>query len=606
MKKKNTTSLTLLIVIVFLMLGFSACQKLSITNLKANNNLKLGNGYYQEEKFKKAAEAYEKALALNPELKMIYFHVATSYASAYKPMKDEFNLSPLLEKIRSQDETKFFAFLDCRSGNVEKYLLDKLKQELEKDCIIQEIAYNAEDHTQTITALTDFLAADAEPAAEEAAEGETPAAEPAAEKAAVPTEAAAGEEGAEEEAPAPTEKLYVISGFPYELFYRDEEELTENFKQLAPGINTLVTENNFKCVFFYPPELGDALADTVGVVGVKTPHLHKYSLFGEIAIHYLGLARELDSENIKIAHVLGDLYEKMNQIDKAEAAYLEIMEKSEENPKTYYVLANFYQNHGELKKAEAMYKRRIEMDPENPEGYHYIAGYYQNRSMWYEAIENYELRISAYIDPGIVKTHREVLTLNEDVDKIKGKKQYLSNVRKNKAIPAAQRNELGAKIQKELDELGTEAELATKIEEKRKEVAALRTEAEGKIAEFPQEKKNQIAEAYYMLGLVLWNQSHQTSPEYMGPKERMLVIEKGMAVLNKANELRENYYEPWAIIALLHLQKITANPLKEVEYRAQWKVAYDKAISIRERNMKRERLRQELEQMGETAAEEGQ
>ena len=192
--KKNTTSLTLLIVIVFLMLGFSACQKLSITNLKANNNLKLGNGYYQEEKFKKAAEAYEKAIALNPELKMIYFHVATSYASAYKPMKDEFNLFPLLEKIRNQDEPKFFAFLDCRSGNVEKYLLDKLKQELAKDCIIQEIAYNAEDHTQTLTALTDSLAAAVEPTAEEAAEGETPAAEPAAEKAAVPTEAAAGED----------------------------------------------------------------------------------------------------------------------------------------------------------------------------------------------------------------------------------------------------------------------------------------------------------------------------------------------------------------------------------------------------------------------------
>lgn len=404
--------------IVVLMVGFTACEKLKITNLKANHFLRQGNGFYQEEKFKKAVTAYEQALELNPELTHIFFHLATSYASLYKPMKE-----------------------------------------------------------------------------------------------------------------SETNKEY-----------------------------------------------------------------------GEKALEYLIKAKEQDPENIQIVHVLGDLYEKMNRIDDAEECYLSIMEHSEDNPKAYYVLASFYQNHGKLKKAEEMYKKRIDKAPLNPDGYHYMAGYYQNMKMWYKAIDSYELWISALIDPEIVKVHREVMKLNDDLDKIESKKKYLANVRKNKAIPADQRKEISDRINKELEEIGTEKEIAQKIEDNKKQVDELKKQSEDKVKEFPEDKRWKIAEAYYMLGLVIWNQSHQTSPEYMGPEERLQIITKGMDVLMKSVELRKNYYEPWAIIALLHRQKIKANPLKEAEYLAAWKKAYDKAIKIRDRNLRKDKLRKELEEMGEQAA----
>lgn len=415
--KKNRTSFIVLIMIVVLMVGFTACEKLKITNLKANHFLRQGNGFYQEEKFKKAVGAYEQALELNPELTHIYFHLATSYASLYKPMKE--------------------------------------------------------------------------------------------------------------------------------------------------------TEANKE--------------------------------YGEKALEFLLKAKEHDPENIQVVHVLGDLYEKMNKIDDAEQCYLSIMDESEDNPKAFYVLASFYQNHGKTKKAEEMYKKRIEMEPDNPEGYHYMAGYYQNLNMWYKAVDSYELWISALIDPEIVKVHREVMKLNDDLDKIESKKKYLANVRKNKAIPADQRKEITARINKELEEIGTEVEIAKKIEDNKAQVEELRKQAEGKIKEFPEEKRWKISEAYYMLGLVVWNQSHQTSPEYMGPEERLQIIAKGMEVLNKSVELRKNYYEPWAIIALLHRQKIKANPLKEAEYLAAWQKAYDKAIKIRDRNLRKDKLRKELEEMGTQA-----
>ncbi|MCI0470385.1 MAG: tetratricopeptide repeat protein [Candidatus Aminicenantes bacterium] len=416
--KKNITSLTLLILIVLLMVGFTACDKLKMSNLRANYYLRQGNGFYQEEKYKKAIEAYEKALSFNQDLKLVYFHLATSYSSLYKPAKE--------------------------------------------------------------------------------------------------------------------------------------------------------TEAN--------------------------------KMYGEKALEYLKKAREFEPDNIQIVHVLGDLYEKMEKIDEAEECYLNIMETSGKNPKVYYVLANFYQTHNQVKKAENMYKQRLDMEPENPEGYHYIAGFYQNQNDWYRSVESYELMISALIDPAAVKVQREIQGYNESLDKIKSKKEYMANVKKNAAIPADQRNEIVAKITKELEEIGSEAEIAKKIEEKKKEVAQLKKQADIKVMSLPEAKKDAVAEAYYMLGLVLWNQSHQTSPEYMGPQERMQVIAKGIEASQKAVELKKNYYEPWSIVALLHLQKIKANPLKEAEYRALWQAAYDKAISIRDRNMRKEKLQKELEEMGEKAA----
>lgn len=413
--KKNVSSLILLMVIGTLVFGLTACGKLKPSNLQANYHLRKANGFYLDEKFRKAVESYEKALQYNPNLKQIYFHLATSYAALYKPAKDS-------------------------------------------------------------------------------------------------------------------------------------------------EINRM---------------------------------------YGEKALDYLLKAKENNPDNIKIIHALGDMYEKLGNFEEAEKYYLTIKKNSKDNPKVYYVLANFYSNHGQHDKAEEMYKERIEEDPENPEGYHYLAGYYQGRMMWYKAAENHELRIAALIDTTIVKIQREIYQLQEHIRKINSKKLYIANIKKQTALSQEQKNEYLETAQKELAEMGTEEEAAQKIEAKQKELAEAWKLGEEKIKDFPKEKKDKIAEAYYMLGLVKWNHSYHTKPEYMGPKERLEIIQKGMDVLNKSIALKDNYWDPWSIIALLHLQKIQAEPLKEAEHRANWKKAYDKAISIRDRIQKRERLRKQLEEMGE-------
>ena len=88
MKKYVSSVLVVFIALVF-MANFTGCSKLSPSNLKANYQLKKANGYYVEEKYKKAIDAYEEALKYNPELKQIYIYLGTSYSSAYRPGKTD-------------------------------------------------------------------------------------------------------------------------------------------------------------------------------------------------------------------------------------------------------------------------------------------------------------------------------------------------------------------------------------------------------------------------------------------------------------------------------------------------------------------------------------
>ena len=75
----------LLLVISFVMISFSGCDQLKISNLNANKHFKLANKYFTEEKYKKAIAEYEEALKLNPDLQPAFYYLGSSYVSVYKP-----------------------------------------------------------------------------------------------------------------------------------------------------------------------------------------------------------------------------------------------------------------------------------------------------------------------------------------------------------------------------------------------------------------------------------------------------------------------------------------------------------------------------------------
>jgi tetratricopeptide (TPR) repeat protein len=86
--KKLWSVIILLFLTSFLVISFSGCDQLKISNLKANKHFKLANKYFTDEKFKKAIGEYEEALKLNPDLKAAFYYLGSCYVSVYKPGDD--------------------------------------------------------------------------------------------------------------------------------------------------------------------------------------------------------------------------------------------------------------------------------------------------------------------------------------------------------------------------------------------------------------------------------------------------------------------------------------------------------------------------------------
>ncbi|MCG2811817.1 MAG: tetratricopeptide repeat protein, partial [Candidatus Aminicenantes bacterium] len=86
--KKLWSVLLIMFLTTLIITSFTACDKLKISNLKANKHFKTGNRYYGEEKFKKAIIEYEAALQLNPNLKAAFYYIGSSCIMVYRPGDD--------------------------------------------------------------------------------------------------------------------------------------------------------------------------------------------------------------------------------------------------------------------------------------------------------------------------------------------------------------------------------------------------------------------------------------------------------------------------------------------------------------------------------------
>lgn len=130
--KKNVSSILALFIVLVYVVNFTACEKLKPDNLKANYNLQKANGFYTEEKYKKAVEHYEAALELNPELEQVFIYIGTSYSSLYRPGKEDERNKMYAEKgveflikageVAPDDDQVILALGDLydKQGNVEE------------------------------------------------------------------------------------------------------------------------------------------------------------------------------------------------------------------------------------------------------------------------------------------------------------------------------------------------------------------------------------------------------------------------------------------------------------------------------------------------------
>ncbi len=413
--KKNVSSILVVFVVLVFVANFSACEKFKVSNLKANYQLKKANGYYMEEKYKKAVECYEEALSFNPEMKFIYLYLGTSYSSIYRPGKDD----------------------------------------------------------------------------------------------------------------DPRNKTYAEKG-----------------------------------------------------------------------IQYLKMAEQNEPENETVVLALGDLYDKLGNIEEAEKCYLKILSKKADDPKSYYTLANFYSKNNKIDSADAMYLKRIELNPQDAEGYHYYVGFLQDQRRWSDAVTNHEKRLYALLDPSIVMTIREVGTLKQDAESITKIESLIATYQKNTKVDKAEKQRLIDEAKQKLEgKLSLDA-TNKKIAELQAQIQERITKAETTIQGFDEKKKQEIAEAYYSIGNVCWNWSYQSPEDVMSAQERDPIIEKGMRTLQKAIDILPDYANPYSYMGLLWREKIKINAAKKDEYVKKNEEYNKKFINIYQRVQKSEAYRKELEDIG--------
>lgn len=329
---------------------------------------------------------------------------------------------------------------------------------------------------------------------------------------------------------------------------------------------------------------------------MKTGERNK--MYGEKAVEYLLKASEAFPEDEKITYALGDIYDKRGEDKEAEKYYLKILEAAPEKPESYYILADFYKKYDKTEEAKAMYERRIGLDPKAPDGYHYYASYGADKRQWDLSIENHEKRILALYDTDTLMLKNEVDQLKKDIEQVEAIEKNMDTVRNHRSLDNAEKDRLLAESQERLDKFQPLEEMKQKLEDNEKQIEESLNNREEKFKALDDDAKGKLADAFYTLGVVCWNKSYQTPANLMGPQERIATVDKGLEACNITLSMQPEHYDAYAFIGLLWRQKIIAEPLKNDEYMKNWEKAYNKSKELRERKLRREQLKKQLEQMG--------
>jgi len=223
--------------------------------------------------------------------------------------------------------------------------------------------------------------------------------------------------------------------------------------------------------------------------------------------------------------------------------------------------------------ALASYQEAFRLDPNEKKlhkaiGYAYM-GMYQPGSkhpkdleMAVKAIENLKIYVDAY--PQDRKAREVILSL------------YLSTERFDEAVSFYQQM-----LQENPNDAKAMSSLAS-IYFKRGDFNGGVAWLEKRIAAEPPEVRPEV---YHLIGAQAWDRSYNYLD--LGPVERAQIVEQGLQALNKAVELRPDYFEAISYINLLYREKakMETDPVKQQEYMATADQYRNQAIELRKKSM---------------------
>jgi len=85
MSRKTMKGLLFFLLVLAVIFASTSCQKLKVSNLRANYYFSRANNLFTDGKYRLAIEEYEKALESNPNLSEAYQFLGESYKNLYKP-----------------------------------------------------------------------------------------------------------------------------------------------------------------------------------------------------------------------------------------------------------------------------------------------------------------------------------------------------------------------------------------------------------------------------------------------------------------------------------------------------------------------------------------
>ncbi|MCG3193998.1 MAG: hypothetical protein DIJKHBIC_03255 [Thermoanaerobaculia bacterium] len=110
-----------------------------------------------------------------------------------------------------------------------------------------------------------------------------------------------------------------------------------------------------------------------------------------------------------------------------------------------------------------------------------------------------------------------------------------------------------------------------------------------------QKKRAQLepdnAEIFYTMGVTCWEKSFHTPPDQLDGEKRKEIVDFGMAQLQKAHQLKTDYFEAMLYVNLMYreLAKLENDEAKKAELIASAEEWRKKALEARERSIKKDR-----------------
>ena len=98
MSRKWINMVLLIVFILGIIFTTSSCEKVKVSNLRANRFFNRANHNFTEQKYRLAIEDYEKALQNNPALIQAYHYLGESYKSLYRPGVEDINNDALAQR----------------------------------------------------------------------------------------------------------------------------------------------------------------------------------------------------------------------------------------------------------------------------------------------------------------------------------------------------------------------------------------------------------------------------------------------------------------------------------------------------------------------------